>query len=370
MPATGNSNATCSGVSMLSWSAKPRRSKLLLMITNLWIEQRKHNWSRLERLLEQVNTAGLRSLSRAELRDLGLLYRQAAADLSTTRMDPSARALEQYLNRLVGRAHNYVYSGRRISLWSLWTFLAHGYPRLLRRMLPYIWMATAVFLFTFALGMLIQLLRPDFAALMLGPAMMDKINHHQMWTDAVLSMKPQAASGIMTNNISVCFVTFAAGITAGLGTLFLLFNNGLQIGTVLACCAQHGMAGSLLAFMVSHGALEIPSIMLAGAAGLRVGAGILFPGQLRRRDAVAKAGSEAVQLVSATIPLLILAGSFEGFLSPTHAPVALKCAVGAALFTGLCLWWSEGGRTLQPASPPSARRKRQIPGDLSTQAGM
>lgn len=310
--------------------------------------------------MQQAGAGGLKSLRRSDLRDLGLLYRQAAADLSAVRADPSSRSLEQYLNRLVARAHNLVYSGRRISGWTLWHFLAHSYPRLLRRMLPYIWLATAVFLGTFGLGMLIQLLRPDFAALMLGPAMMDKINRHQMWTDAVLSMKPQAASGIMTNNISVCFMTFAAGITAGLGTLFLLFNNGLQIGVVLACCAQHKMAGSLLAFMVSHGALEIPSIMLAGAAGLRLGAGILFPGQLRRRDALARAGSDAVQLVSATIPLLIIAGCFEGFLSPTHAPVALKCAVGAVLFTGLCLWWGEGGRKL--AGGPTVAPAPAAPG--------
>src|SRR5579875_1805679 len=316
------------------------------MVTNLWIDLRKTNWSRLELLLSQAESGGVKTLPHAELRELGLLYRQAAADLSAARADPTSRALEAYLNRLVGRAHNLVYSGRRVSFWSLWEFLAHGYPRLLRRMLPYVWLATAVFLGSWALGMLITLLRPDFAALWLGPQMMNKINQHQMWTDAVLSMKPQAASGIMTNNISVCFTTFAAGITAGLGTLFLLFNNGLQIGTVLACCAHHKMAGSLLSFMVSHGALEIPSIMLAGAAGLRIGAGILFPGQMRRRDSLAKAGAGAVQRVSATIPLLIIAGCFEGFLSPTHAPVAVKCAVGAVLFTGLVLWWGEGGRKL------------------------
>ena len=321
------------------------------MVTHLWIDHRKSNWSRLEALLNEAEAHGLKRLPYPDLRDLGLLYRGAAADLSAVRTDPTARSLETYLNRLVGRAHNVVYSGRRISLGTLWEFLAHGYPRLLRRMLPYIWLATAVFLACFALGMLITTLRPDFAALWLGPAMMDKINHRQMWTDAVLTMKPQAASGIMTNNMSVCFTTFAAGITAGLGTLFLLFNNGLQIGTVLACCAHHKMAGSLLAFMVSHGALEIPSIMLAGAGGLRLGAGILFPGILRRRDALAQAGAEAVQLVSATIPLLIVAGSFEAFLSPTHAPVAVKCAVGAVLFTGLCVWWSEGGRRTLTQEP-------------------
>jgi uncharacterized membrane protein SpoIIM required for sporulation len=84
--------------------------------------------------------------------------------------------------------------------------------------------------------------------------------------------------------------------------------------------------------------------MLAGAAGLRLAAGVLFPGILRRRAALALAGLEAVQLVAGTIPLLIIAGTLEAFLSPTHAPIALKFSVGAVLFTGLVLWLSEGGR--------------------------
>jgi uncharacterized membrane protein SpoIIM required for sporulation len=104
------------------------------------------------------------------------------------------------------------------------------------------------------------------------------------------------------------------------------------------------MALSLWSFVAAHGALELPSIMLAGAAGLRLGAGILFPGLLRRREALAQAGADAVQLVAGTIPLLIVAGTLEAFLSPTHAPIALKFSVGAILFTGLVLWLGEGGR--------------------------
>jgi uncharacterized membrane protein SpoIIM required for sporulation len=148
----------------------------------------------------------------------------------------------------------------------------------------------------------------------------------------------------MTNNITVCFVTFAGGITCGLWTLFSLLNNGFMLGVIAVVCARHHMALSLWSFVAAHGALELPSIMLAGAAGLRLGAGILFPGLLRRRESIAVAGAEAVQLVSGTIPLLIIAGSLEAFLSPTHAPMALKFAVGALLFTGLVLWLGEGGR--------------------------
>jgi uncharacterized membrane protein SpoIIM required for sporulation len=328
---------------MLSWSAKLFGSHAA-MITNLWIEHRKDNWNRLDALLRQVEHEGLRSLSRPELRELGLLYRQAAADLSAARADRSSRTLEQYLNRLAGRAHNYVYSGNSTTLSGVWRFLAYGYPRLLRRLSGYVVLATAITVAAAALGVFVTLVRPDFGAMFLGPEKMDGIRQHHLWMDSLLSIKPQASSSIMTNNIMVCFLTFASGILLGLGTILLLFNNGLMLGIIATVCAQHHLSLSLWSFVAAHGALELPSIMLAGAAGLRLGAGILFPGMLRRRDAVAQAGSEAVQLVAGTIPLLIIAGTLEAFLSPTHAPAALKFAVGAVLFTGLCLWLGEGGR--------------------------
>src|ERR1700679_175197 len=314
------------------------------MLSNLWIDSRKNNWNRLDTLVHQVESAGVKSLPPADLRDLILLYRQDAADLSAVRADRSSRTLEQYLNRLVGRAHNYVSSGRRVSLSSLWQFFAHGYPRLLRRMSGYLLAAILVSVAAGLLGALIVMLRPDFGVMFLGADKVANLDHHKMWTDSVLSVKPQAASGIMTNNITVCFLTFAGGITAGLFTLFSLFQNGLMLGAIAVVCRQHHMALSLWSFVAAHGALEIPSIMIAGAAGLRLAAGILFPGMLRRRAALALAGLEAVQLVAGTIPLLIIAGTLEAFLSPTHAPIALKFAVGAILFTGLTLWLTEGGR--------------------------
>jgi uncharacterized membrane protein SpoIIM required for sporulation len=321
------------------------------MISNLWIDSRKNNWNRLDALVRQVETGGVKSLSPAELRDLGLLYRQGAADLSAVRADRSSRTLEQYLNRLIARAHNFVYSGRRISVGTLWRFFAYGYPRLLRRLSSYVLAATLVSVLAGGLGAMIVMVRPDFGVMFLGADRVADLDRHKMWTESVLSAKPQEASGIMTNNIAVCFMTFAGGITAGLFTLFELFNNGLMLGAIAVVCHQHHMALSLWSFVAAHGALEIPSIMLAGAAGLRLGAGILFPGMLRRRDALALAGSEAVQLISGTIPLLIIAGTLEAFVSPTHIPVAIKFSIGAVLFTGLILWLSEGGRktvSLQP----------------------
>jgi uncharacterized membrane protein SpoIIM required for sporulation len=314
------------------------------MISNRWIELRKANWTRLESLTAQVETGSLKALPPKDLREFGLLYRQAAADLSAVRVDEASRTLEAYLNRLVSRAHNHVYSGGRMSPATLWAFLLHGYPRLFRKLLPYTALALAIFLGGALLGTLVTMTRPEFMHQMLGPQMVDKIERHQMWTESILSAKPQASAGIMTNNITVCFLTFAGGIAAGLGTIFLMFNNGLEIGVVATACAQNGLALSLWSFIAAHGALELPSIFISGGAGLRLATGVLFPGMLRRRDAVAVAGGEAARLISGTVPLLVIAGSLEAFLSPTHAPIALKFAVCAVLLTGLGFWLGEGGR--------------------------
>lgn len=291
-----------------------------------------------------METDGVKSLGRDDLRDFGLLYRQSAADLSAARADGAARNLEQYLNRLVGRAHNFVYSGRQLGFRSLWDFFAHGYPRLLRRLSRYVVLSTVIFLLGSALGALTATVRPEFQRSFLPQKTIDDLDHHKMWTENILSEKPQASSQIMTNNIFVCFVTFAGGITAGLWTLWSLFFNGINVGAVIVVCAQHHMALSILSFMSAHGALELPAIMLSGAAGLRVASGILFPGILLRRDSIALGGAEGVQLIAGTIPMLIVAGTFEAFLSPTHAPIAIKFAVGAVLFTALCLWLGDGGR--------------------------
>jgi uncharacterized membrane protein SpoIIM required for sporulation len=219
---------------------------------------------------------------------------------------------------------------------------------LLRRLSTYVLVATAISVLSGLLGTLVTFVRPEYGTNYFikhyGYDKYADLDKHKMWTEDILSVKPQESSAIMTNNITVCFVTFAGGVTAGIFTLFELFNNGWMMGVIAVVCARHGMALSLWSFVAAHGALEIPSIMLAGAAGLRLGTGILFPGMLRRRDSIALAGAEAVQLVSATIPLLIIAGSLEAFLSPTHVPVALKFAVGAFLFVGLCWWFGEGGR--------------------------
>ncbi|HUB18785.1 MAG TPA: stage II sporulation protein M, partial [Acidobacteriaceae bacterium] len=98
-------------------------------------------------------------------------------------------------------------------------------------------------------------------------------------------------------------------------------------------------------FVAAHGALELPSICIAGGAGLRIATGMLFPGIYQRRDSLARAAVEAIRLVAGTVPLLAIAGTLEAFLSPSGVPVAVKFLTGAVLFLGLGLWLTSGQGT-------------------------
>ncbi len=309
------------------------------MITKNWMEKRRPYWDRLAALADRATGAGLRSLSSDELREAALLYRQVAGDLSTLRRDRSTRSVQTRLNALLERAHTLIYSERRSGLGPLWRFFRWEYPPLFRSLLPYTLVSVALLVGGALVGTMLTLVRPAFMTHLLGPQMLASIHQHKMWTLSINSMAPEASSGIMTNNLGVTFAAYAMGITAGLGTIYMVGWNGILLGVVAAACAQHQMSVQLWSFIAPHGALELPSIVIAGGAGLRLGAGLLFPGMYSRRHSIAVAGAESARLIAGVIPLLIIAGTFEGFFSPSVVvPVPAKFAVGAVLFSLLLLW--------------------------------
>ena len=308
------------------------------VLSNLWIKKRTQHWERLTTLVAAADSGRLKGLSRAELQELALLYRQVASDLSTLRQDRTSVALANQVNHLLARAHHIIYSSRRSSWRSLFLYLRDGYPRVFRQQIGYVFSSAVVFLLGTLLAAAFTMANPRFAPPIVGPNVMAGIEQHEMWTQSIVSVAPQAASGIMTNNLTVSFMAFAGGLLFGFGSVYLLFFNGLMLGAVAVACQQAGMAIPLWSFVVPHGSLELPAIVIAGAAGLRLGQGMLFPGIYRWKDSVARAGAEAVRLVSGVIPMLFIAGCLEGFFSPSAAPVALKFSVGGTLFLLLLIW--------------------------------
>jgi uncharacterized membrane protein SpoIIM required for sporulation len=317
-------------------------SRFSLMISTYWLEKRRPYWEELEKLLTRCGTSGVNALSRRELRSLSLLYRQVASDLSILRQDQSGRLYATHLNRLLARAHNIIYIGKGGSPLGVLLFFTRTYPQVFQRNFNYVLAAFIVFLAGGVAGLLATLYNPSFQLQVLGPTMVETIERHKMWTHSVVAIKPVAGSAIMTNNLSVTFMTFAMGITAGLGTLYMLFFNGLLLGVIGTACWLNQMSLQLWSFVVSHGVLELPAIFIAGGAGLRVAQGLLFPGLLSRKDSVQAAGAEAIQLLLGTIPMLVIAGILEAFLSPTSEPVLLKFSVGLGLFVLLVLYLSSG----------------------------
>ncbi len=315
------------------------------IVSNLWLGKRRPYWSRLEALLTAAGSGGVSQLSRAELRELALLYRQAAADLSVLRRDATAQTYAAHVNQLLARAHHIIYAGRKTSVLRLFRYLRDEYPEIFRRNLVYVAASLLISGACAALGAILTSTHIEFMRHALGPEMIATMERHEMWTHSVVSVAPTATSAIMTNNLTVCFVTFAGGITFGLFTLLSLFNNGLLLGVVGAACHHFGMSVSLWSFVAPHGSLELPAIIIAGAAGLRLGKAMVFPGGFRWKDSIGLGGMEASRLVSGTIPMLFVAGCLEGFFSPSAAPVWLKFTVGGALFTFLNLWLFAAGKT-------------------------
>ena len=301
------------------------------MISTYWLEKRQTHWRRLEHLLDQVKGHGLRSLTRLELQEMGLLYRQAAADLSALREDPTGKAYARVLNLLLSRAHNTIYAGEKSSARSIVQYYRYTYPKIFRDNLRLISAAFFLFLLGALAGWLLAITRPDFLRALLGPRMMDTIEHHKMWTDSVVRVAPAASSGIMTNNISVSFITFVGGISGGLLTIYSLIFNGVLIGGVGTACWLNDMSLRLWSFVAPHGVLELPAIFIAGGAGLRLAQGLLFPGLLSRSDSLAKSGGEAVRLLMGVVPVLIVAGLIEGFISPSALDWKWKFALAGSL---------------------------------------
>jgi uncharacterized membrane protein SpoIIM required for sporulation len=308
------------------------------VISTRWLEKRRPHWLRLEQLLALSGRGSIASLKSTELQELALLYRQSASDLATVREDPASKQLAVYLNQLLGRAHNLIYMGRRQNRRGIWTFYRDIYPVIFRQTFADTFAAFVLFLAAAFAGFLMGMADPSFTRHFLGPQMIDTIERHEMWTHSIVTIKPLASSAILTNNISVALSTFALGITAGMGTVWMMLLNGLMMGVVAVACWREGMSLQLWSFVAAHGVLELPAIFIAGGAGIGIAKGLLFPGSLPRHESLVRAGRRSVQLVLGTIPMLLVAGIVEGFVSPTDLPYALKFLLAGALATILVLY--------------------------------
>ena len=300
------------------------------------VARRRAAWSELEELLRRAAGHGLRGFSGAELERLGRLYRQTSGDLALAQRDFPRDRVRLYLDQLLARAHPYVYQRDVVAPHGLLAFFLRDFPRLYRANARFILASAAAFLLPALVAYLAALHSDAAQEALLSSSLLAQIRQGQMWTDIPEGVRPAASTFLMTHNIQVTILAFAGGVAAGAGTLYVLLSNGLMLGAVIGACQAHGLALPLLSFISPHGYLELSAVVIAGAAGLRLGYPLLVPGLCPRRAALAEGARVAVQLLLGAAPLLVLAGLLEAFVSPSALPAPLKLALGFA--TGITLY--------------------------------
>ncbi len=290
------------------------------MRTDEFYQSRKGDWDALSKLLDKSHKDASR-LSEVQVRDLARLYRNATSDLALAKRDFPRSEIAVYLNQLVARAHAVVYRSEPLAVRRLWRFATTGFPRLFRETWVFTFIAAMFFIIPAVASGIGTYIQPQNATLLLPPQahrMISIVEDKKLWIDIPVEERPYASAFIMRNNIQVSFMAFASGITAGLITLWVLFFNGLMIGTLTGLTAYHGIGWDLWNFVIGHGVIELSIIFISGGSGLMLGWAILRPGLLRRRDALAQAARKAVYLLLGAVPWLVIAGTIEGFISPNN----------------------------------------------------
>lgn len=308
-----------------------------------WIARRELFWKRQDALLRQVEKKGIKSLRSDDIRELASLYRSVAADLARARTQKAGNIIIHNLQVLTTRGYNQIYQGSRRQEWqALVDFYRWGLPSVVQQNAGYIALATSLFLLGAIVAWWYAWQDPTFISLIVPENLIRKVrDEHQLWMGSIVGVEPLASTSIMMNNLSVSFGAVAGGITAGIYTVFLLVFNGLSIGAVATLVGQNNLAYPFWAFVFPHGSLELPAIFFAGGAGLLIARAILFPGKYRRIDALKLYGNRAVQLVFGIVPMLVIAGTIEGFFSPSPlVPEPLKYLVGVGLFAFLVMYCS------------------------------
>jgi uncharacterized membrane protein SpoIIM required for sporulation len=295
---------------------------------------RRGRWEQLAVLLQRAGSDP-RRLHATEIEQLSQLYRQVVSDLAVARRDFPQDQVVGYLNALAVRAYPLVYRAPVGSWQRLAQFFVEEFPERYRAFWPFILAAFLLFAVPAVLGFLVVVTDPPLAEAILPASMTRGVRDGKLWTEMSPSSRPFYASMIATNNIQVSLLAFAGGILLGTLTVYAMVLNGLLFGAVIGYTHLYSLDGELLAFVSSHGYLELTVIFIAGGGGLRMAWAIVHPGLLRRRDALIRAAQDATLLVIGAMPILLVAGLIEGFISPSSLPNWFKYGFG--LLTGIAL---------------------------------
>jgi uncharacterized membrane protein SpoIIM required for sporulation len=299
-----------------------------------FISERERDWRELDELLSAGGRVRRRRRSAADVLRLGALYRGAAADLALARRGHPGDPIVARLQSLVARARQAVYADepRR---GSLRTFFARTYWVRVRER-PFALLLAIALLLVPAVLSAVWAINDTGAAVGLVPGQFKGAVEPVGDTGMTTAEAAAFSSTVMTNNIQVTFLAFAAGLLFGLGTAFVLVYNGAVLGAVAGGAIANGNGVAFAQFVTAHGIIELSCIAVAAAAGMRMGYAIVAPGSQPRSKALVQEARLAIVIVLGTVPWVILAGIIEGFV--TRAGFGLVPGIVLGVGVGAIFW--------------------------------
>lgn len=325
------------------------------------LAQREGTWRELDQLLLRLDEKPMRRAAATDVLRLGELYRAACTDLMLAEAHDLPRDTVSYLHGLVGRAHNAVYRAKGFRFGDWGAALFGTVPRQLRTD-PALRIAMLAFWGSFLICALLGAGRPGFSARVIGDAFVEQME--EMYAEPIDKASEGGgrndtimAGFYIQHNTSIGLQCFAWGLFFGLGSLYELISNGVILGTVFGHMAASPHASNFYTFVTAHGPFELTAIVLSGAAGLRLGWGLIdTKGQTRlaslRREAI-----QALPTVGAAVVLFILAAFIEGFVSASTLPYPTKAGIAVASALLLVVYVGAGGRSApsEKSRPPEPR---------------
>jgi uncharacterized membrane protein SpoIIM required for sporulation len=283
--------------------------------------EREEEWRRLDAMLVLCERKSPRALADEDLMELPILYRGALSSLSVARETSLDLELVTYLEGLCARAYFFLYGVRTSPGGRARQFLAHDWPAAIRNLWPETLVALLILFIGAAAGYLLvtgdQSWYQAFVPAELASGR-DFSADREFLRSTLYEGRQESGLGVFatflfTHNAQVAILCFALGFAFGVPTAMLLLYHGAMMGAFIALYGSHGLAVDLGGWLIIHGSTELFAIVLAGAAGLRIGWSVVFPGDQARLSAASRSGKASATAMVGIVLMLAAAGLLEGF---------------------------------------------------------
>ncbi len=277
-----------------------------------FIQQNKEKWKLFEKILE---SGGDKENPEA----LHRLYVEITDDLSYSRTFYPNRSVRVYLNNLAQQIFFRIHKAKSLHLSGLLNFWKEDLPLLAYQSRKQLAVSAIIFLLSMLIGVVSSYMDDSFPTVILGEDYIEMTVENINSGDPMAVYKDEEAFGmslgITGNNLFVALLTFVMGVLLGIGTIGVLIQNGIMVGAFQFFFYKYGLLQESALTIWMHGALEISSIVIAGAAGLLLGRGLVFPGTYTRLQSFQLSARQGLKLMLGIAPIIIIAGFIEGFFT-------------------------------------------------------